>query len=282
MKKILFPALLVAAAFTACSSDDDPSTDSPRKMTVVVSETPLIPEGDEARQMDVTRTAAATTTASLSAFSMNYTGSKYDFTKTGSEWKSDAGWPDVANDQKLDFFAYTAGTFNWNAVDPYLNYTVEEDAFSQKDVLVATANTSYNDHHGIVPLTFSHACAAVKVNVFLSNTLKSKLGGKLMVNSIVMRQVKKTGAYHYNSRSWTDVNSLTFYTLTNGNFEVDTDQVPLPCGYLFLIPQTLGEGAQFDVTYNTDKHAYIPLSGTTWQAGYEYTMNIKLTTSLIK
>ena len=281
-KKIFFPVLLLAATFTACSSDDDPSIDTSGKMTVVVSETPLIPEGDEARQMDVTRTAAATTTASLSEFSMNYMESKYDFTKSGSEWTSNT-WPNVPNDQKVDFYAYNAGTFNWSAEDPFLSYTVEEDAFSQKDVLIATANTSYSDHGGKVPLTFKHACAAVKVNVFLSNTLQTKLGNsKLTVNSIVMRNVKKVGYYHYNSHSWTKENTLTFYTLTNGNFEVGTALVSLPCGYLFLIPQTLGEGAQFDVTYNTDKHAYIPLNGVIWEPGYEYTMNIKLTTSLIK
>jgi hypothetical protein len=125
-KKIFFPVLLLAATFTACSSDDDPSIDASRKMTVEVSETPLIPEGDEARQMDVTRTAAATTTASLDEFTMNYMESDYHFTKTGSGWDSH-DWPRGIDDgEVIDFYAYNAGTFDWNSGKPYLSFKMEE------------------------------------------------------------------------------------------------------------------------------------------------------------
>ena len=292
-KKIFFPVLLLAATFAACSSDEDPSIDTSGKMTVVVSETPLIPEGDEARQMDVTRTAAATTTASLSEFSMNYMESKYDFTKSGSGWNSH-DWPSrPANDEVIDFYAYNAGTFVWNSGKPYVSFEMDENVASQKDLLVATRSVSKNGCGGVVSLNFHHACAAVQFQVCATKTVSKD--HSFVVKEVVLKNAKNQGDYSYSegwkavqwSDSWNADASRRIYTLTNADISLTTDYQKLPCNWLFLIPQTQS-GLSLEVKYTVDKSADVKTKVInlddqkgTWTSGYEYTINIRVGTSFV-
>ncbi len=282
MKHVKLMALLLAVGLTACSSDDEAergllpedssnlkqrplfSDDSQaqRLITVEVEETPMTDTSAPEEEKMETR-ATATTTSTLAAFSMNYQGNKdnkYDFTKTGTEWSS-FYWPgSVENDERIDFYAYTGGTFNYNSDNPYLTFTVAEDASNQHDLLVAEhKQIAYNDAGGRVSLSFNHACAAVLFNVQITNTLKTKLGGYLTVNSIVLHNVKNSGEYYYGTKSWTMGESSSYYTLTNGNFTVTTDYQPLPCGNLFMIPHTREangtKGTYLKVEYTTTSGA---------------------------
>lgn len=266
--------MLAATGFMACSSDDkNDLKEEPRPMIVDVLGT---------------RADAPTTTATLSNFSMNYESNKYDFTKTGGTW-STKSWPaGVENDQKINFYAYTGGTFNYNEGNPYVSFTVEETVASQHDLLVAEhKQISYNDAGGHVSLLFDHACAAVRFTVQISNTLHTQLGGDLTVNSIILRNVSSKGNYYYSSKSWTNQSESRPYTLTNAAITVTTEPQQLSSNYLYMIPQTRAtngtEGTYLDVTYTKgaeDKHATIPLA-IDWKAGESYPVNIKLGTTLI-
>ena len=293
MKKIFFFTFLTAAFLAACSSDDqDEPKQEPRLITVEVTENPLLDANGTPKQLP-TRTAAATTSESLSAFFMNYTGVyKYDFEKTDGSWNTNT-WPVSGNDTKIDFYAYNAGTFQWNSGNPYLSFTMDASASNQTDLLVAThKDIAYNDAKGKVSLDFDHACAAVKFNIFKTAGVDEK---SVIVKSVVLSGVKNKGEYYYNSEgtkwqflpgtdSYTyDGYSSASYLLTDGDITLTTDKRALPCGYLFLIPQSK-KGMTLTVKYtvNGDASEYtFNLSGT-WEAGTEYIVNISLGTSIIK
>ena len=289
MKKIGFLSLLVACVFVACSDSDTPEEQpAKRLLTVEVSENPLTDEATGAPALGITRSANYTTTETLNAFSMNYTGSyKYDLTKSGSTWTTN-DWP-VDNNVKIDFYAYTGGDFIYSAADPYVSFEVDQTVSSQHDLLVAVhKDIAYNDAGGKVSLSFDHACAVVQFNVQLTNKLRTELGSNLSVNSIVLQNVIYQGQYHYNSTpSWTLGENQTNFELTNSLITVGTELQGLPCGYLFMIPQSRDAngttGTYLKVSYTTSaaKTATIPLD-INWQAGYLYTINIRLGTKLIE
>lgn len=288
--------ILAAGLLMACSSDDDittPKEEKPvvntelRPIYVEVSERPMVVDGQEAKERGMETRATETTTGSLTGFDMhgvyggsinNYSASKSDETWTVTPdigiWPSDKSVP-------VSFYAHTHGSFQANSGNPYVNFTVPEDAFNQFDLLVAKANVSWNEHSGIVPLTFDHACAAVAFNI----QKKSELGEKLTVHSVVLKKVYKNGKYNY-STGWYDVKTQTDFTMTNGDIEVTTDLQALPANELFMIPQTCTADTKLDITYTysgqTKSIEPISLAGITWEAGKKYTINIVLGTGLIK
>ena len=290
MKKIFFFTFLTAAFLAACSSDDqDEPKQEPRLITVEVTENPLLDANGEPKQLP-TRTAAATTSESLSAFSMNYTaGYKYDFTKTDGSWNTNPyTWP-VQDNSKIDFYAYNAGTFQWDpsnpSGNPYLSFTMDASASNQTDLLVAThKDISYNDAEGKVSLGFDHACAAVKFNIYKTAGVGEK---SVIVKSVVLSGVKDQGDYYYNNEGtkwqFLSLPGSASYTLTDGDITLTTSKRALPCGYLFLIPQSK-KGLTLTVYYTvdggTETYYAFNLSGT-WEAGTEYIVNISMGTSII-
>ena len=308
MRNVKIMMLMMAACLAGCSSDDEPQnpvtqnteskktetqkTETPRLMYVDVMDAPE--GGDAAAPLLAShRAGAPITTATLSSFYMNYESNQYGFTKNGT-WSTNY-WPSVGDNTKIDFYAYTAGTFNYNSGNPYVAFTVEETVDHQHDLLVAEhKNISRNDDEGHVSLCFDHACAAVLFTVQITNTLHTKLKGNLTVKSIVLKNVIKTGDYYYNTGNtgaWTinDINeNYADYTVTTGNITVTTTPQTVAQGYLYMIPQKRSasgtSGTYLDITYikgSEDQHATIPLS-IDWKAGQYYPINIKLGTTLIE
>ena len=289
----LFPLPLLAAPlfFASCSSDDsmtpiDEVKTPQRPISVEVSETPF---GNTTEARQLTR-AAITDLTSFNAFTMTANnGDVFKVKKENGKWEVVEGsWPyGVDNNTPVTFYAYSDGTYYDNSGTPYISFIMDENASAQHDLLVATNTVSFNDHQGKVPLTFDHACAALAFNVKITNTLKTdKLSNSsLTINSIVLRNVNNTGRYYFGGTpAWQNVSGSSYYTLNSGNMTVDTDYVPLSSNYLFVIPQS-SEATYLDVTYTfsgqTKTSATIPLS-VNWEAGKQYTINIKLGTTLIQ
>lgn len=298
-------ALLLAVGLTACSSDDETergllpeessnlkqrplfSDDSQaqRLIIVEVEETPMTDTSAPEEEKMETR-ATATTTSTLAAFSMNYQGNKYDFKKTGTEWNT-LSWPGwVPTNEKIDFYAYTHGTFYYNEGNPYLNFTVDELASTQYDLLVAEhKQIAYSDAGGLVSLSFNHACAAIKIGQ--SQTLAEK---SVTFNSITLVGVYNSGKYYYNQTpAWQEQKQSgdVYYTLEDAtSIEVPVSTKThdgarwLDCGCLFMIPQA-HSNAEIRIVYNTDKTAKIPLGTINWEAGKLYTISIRLGTKTI-
>lgn len=294
-KLFLYTVALTAGLFSACSSDDDQETPI-RHISVEVNQRSMVSGDDESEARSMTTRADIITTATFEEFYMCgvYGGSAKDYTasKSDKKWTVTPDiWPDY--DNSVSFYAFTVDNDKFvNGAKPYVSFTMTEDAFQQHDLLVAKNTVSYNDHQGKVPLTFDHACAAVAFNVQITNTLKTnKLGnGTLTVNSIVLRNVSNTGKYYFGETpAWGDVSGSAYYTLTDGNITVDTELQALRSNYLFVIPQsrdangTTGTYLEINYTFTGQKQtsATIPLA-VNWAAGRQYTINIKLGTTLIK
>ena len=287
MKQTFILSLLVAACLTAaCSSDsenEEPKTER-HPIIVEVSENPM--KTADAKQAPSTRAGSQITTASFNNFSLSYYyGDSFNtgtYTKNGSgDWTAkNMAWPYDYN-QKLNFYAYNVGTIN-DGSNPYVSFAVEGNVAAQKDLLVAThPNISYNDDNGKVSLAFDHACAAVKFTVSKTSSLAEKT---IVVTSVLLKNVQKTADYYY-SNGWV-INEIdkTDYDLTTAALpEITTTKLDLPCGYLFLIPQSK-EDVTLTINYTVNGGASLTknfnLTGT-WEAGHEYTINISMGTSFI-
>ena len=259
-KKIMF-VLLAGLVMGACSSDDDgqvaqePSqeqTQTPQKsypLSIEVAENPMIQDGEEGSS---SRRAAITTETTLNGFNMNYVygeaapGSLTATKTSEGQWTNSEGWPSdaVEGNPTVYWYASTSGTFNRTDDAnkyPYINFTVEEAAASQHDLLVATASGTYIDTGGKLSFTFDHACSALRFYVKKSTNINDKT---LTVSSIVLKNVIKDGKYYYGTQSWTLGSTSTDYTLLSSSQTLASDSYVLLNGseddsYLFLIPQTL-------------------------------------------
>ena len=246
--KLIF-VLLTSLALGACSnSDDDELTSQQPKfypMTIEVTENPMVQDGEGGG----TTRAAITTNSSFDKFYMSYVygseASSDPITATkGSEgkWSSTGSWPGTSDE--VTWYAYTDGTFNQTEDAnklPYINFTVEEAAASQHDLLVATASGTYSGTGGKLSFTFDHACSALRFYVKKSTNIDDKT---LTVSSIVLKNVIKDGKYYYGTQSWTLGTTSTDYTLLSSSQTLASDSYVLLNGseddsYLFLIPQTL-------------------------------------------
>ena len=246
-KRKLALALAVTALITACSSGDDGAD-----YVVCPVVRPISVEID----VDVTR-ASVIETSTLQHFYMYGAGTTYEVTRqTNGTWTiSPDNWPSSAEDDKnVTFYAYnTDAASDFDSSGNNVTLSVAEDAFAQKDLLVATTTTSYDatGGSGKVSLTFDHVCTAPRVSLTMTNTLRNALGSdNLKVTKVLLRDIKKSGKYSLTTGEWTVNDETTNYTLTNNTdgITVTTEQQFLPCDYLFLIPQSLN-GASIDVTY---------------------------------
>lgn len=293
-KFIFYTVALTAGLLTACSSDDEQKQEPPvRHISVEVNQRPMTSDDPAGARSTDTR-SAITTTETFSDFSMrgiyNSLTSEYSVSKSNDTWTVTPNtWPGgTENNNTTPFYAFSQGEFQWNNGDPYISFSIDENASTQHDLLVAKNSVAYSDHAGKVPLTFDHACAALAFNVFMSNTLSTNLAGKtLTVSSIMLRNVSNTGKYYFETAAWDDVKGTAYYTLANSDMNITTTPQALSSNYLFVIPQSSNGTTDpyLYVTYTfpeqTKTSATIPLS-VNWEAGKQYTINIKLGTGLIQ
>lgn len=278
-KTILSLLLLPAMSLVGCSSDDDnitPPAQTYRPLNVEINET----------------RAAITKTSTLTSFKLYAVDPATEYTLN----KDDVGnwvpsplssWPLSADDDdKVTFYAIDGGSYSQSG--QHVTLTVNEDAFNQKDLLVAKTDTSYTKSGGTLCLKFNHVCTAVNFYVNATNTLLGNLGGStLYITEIKFCNVKNSGRYDLGTGEWTVLDGTSSYTLTDGTIAVTNTAVELPCKYLFMIPQTLGEDAKLEFKYKigengAEKSNSISLSGKTWNANEQKRIDIKLGTSLIE
>ena len=224
--------------------------------------------------------------------------------QSGNVWSPANGtryWPEDA----LNFFAYAPYSVNDKQVFPNgisiknqqktidFSYTVptttdKRDAEAQPDVMFATATCSRAEttgENGTVPLTFSHALAAVK---FVANDIAGST-----INSITLKGLHGSGTCIYSADaedskykwSCTDDKNNT-YTQT---FDVKVEdqqqgEQPItdknPSTTFMMLPQQL-EGAMVEINLTTNDNKQHTLTGklntgnlTEWKAGYVYTYKI--------
>ncbi len=294
-KLIFYTVALTAGLLTACSSDDEQKQEPPvRHISVEVNQRPMTSDDPAGARSTDTR-SAITTTETFSAFSMrgiyNSLTTNYTVSKSGGIWTvAPDTWPGGSdNNNTTPFYAFSQGEFQWNNGNPYISFSIDENASTQHDLLVAKNSVAYSDHNGKVPLTFDHACAALAFNVFMSNTLSTNLAGKtLTVSSIMLRNVSNTGKYYFETAAWDDVKGTANYTLNSSSMVITTHPQELSSNHLFMIPQERDAngtvGTYLEISYTVSGQegstATIPLT-VDWKKSTQYTINIKLGTTLI-
>ena len=306
MKKRKFIyALLAGLAFTACSNEDQ-AVQQPQKqshpLTIEVTENPLIQDGAEGSNSN---RAAITTTSSLDAFNLTYVyetaapGST-SATKNGEgKWTSTGSWPNIDGNIDVNWYAYSDGTFNLTDATPklpYINFTVEESAASQKDLLVATASGTYTGTSGNLSFTFDHACSALRFYVKKAKTHTATLN----ISSVSLCNVYKQGKYYFGDGTWsvstTIDNPISNYTLSSAINNLGSDSYQLLNGtetnsYLFLIPQELtgwnettnpnGTYVEIAWSYNSSNGtAKVPLTKTL-EKGKKYDVKINIGSTVL-
>ena len=289
MRKQIMLLLATATLFTACGGNDDeavtpaPQPQQPRMLTVEVSERPMQTEsGAKAPR----RAGDATTTKTLTSFTMCGDNNDWYATLTKTDGKWTTSWPGGDVSKKWNFYAYNVGSeskFNWNEGYPEVSFTMEKEVANQKDFLVAktVVAKSYNETGGKISLTFDHACAAVQFFVYKEES------ATYVVKEIKLLNVKKQGSYSFKYNSWNNLSTPTDFpdfTLTTGDITLTSDDITLdkkkllPNGWLYVIPQSKDD-MKLQITYTKDGVAKTPkligLSGS-WEAGYQYTVNIKI------
>lgn len=224
--------------------------------------------------------------------------------QSGNVWSPANGtryWPEDA----LNFFAYAPYSVNDKQVFPDgisinnqqktidFSYTVptttdKRDAEAQPDVMFATTTCGRAEttgENGTVPLTFSHALAAVK---FVANDIAGST-----IKSITLKGLHGSGTCIYSADaeedkykwSCTDDKNNT-YTQT---FDVKVEdqqqgEQPItdknPSTTFMMLPQQL-EGATVEINLTTSDNKQHTLTGklntgnlTEWKAGYVYTYKI--------
>ena len=239
---------LAAICLVACSTDNEQETPVSRyPLTIEVQENPLV-NPEVPANVKATR-AAITTRSTLTTFSLDYQygdaplhGSMTASKGGDSKWSSSSTWPTTAaeNDDMVNWYAYTAGTFMAGA-NPYITFIVDENADTQKDLLVAKTSGKYSDTGGNLNFTFDHACTALRFYVKKATNLQDYT---LTITNVQLRNVINSGQYYYDTSSWalgTTRSSYTLYsgtgkTLGTSDYEaLGTSEAP----YLFMIPQTL-------------------------------------------
>ena len=320
--------LLVAAAATglvACSTADEQETPAPHyPLTLEVQENPLLnPEAPSspapapaapaptpaavpaASPAGTTTRAPITTISSLAAFTLDYQygeapshGSMAATKGIDGQWSSSGTWPTTAaeNDADVSWYAHTAGTFQPGA-SPYITFTVDENAATQKDLLVAKTSGRYSATGGNLNFTFDHACTALRFLVKKATNLEDYT---LTITNVQLCNVINSGQYYYDTAAWVLGTTRSSYTLYSGSARAlgTTDYEALDASdapYLFIIPQTLTPwdhetdlAAATTQTYvqitcaitedGTDVFsgtAYIPFAATL-TAGYQHDVRINI------
>ena len=283
----------------ACSSDDENEAQQPQQkqypLSIEVMETPYTTP-------DASRTTRAeiSTKSSLTGFTLNYqyeavtSTSGIDITCSNGKGTTDKSWPgDAASYNYLvNWYAHSNGEF-YSDNGLYIDFTVDQNTFDQKDLLVAKTSDTWSHCGGKLAFTFDHACTALRFFVKKATNLNDYT---LNVTNITLCNVKKDGEYVLSSGEWRSVRTDVNFTLYNGSALTlnSTDYIALTDTngpWLFMIPQTLRawDGTselgdtyiQITCTITKDAAnvysgtAYIPF-GAVLQKGYQHDVNINI------
>ncbi len=330
--------LLIAlplAMILSCSSDDDSEFEQPEKKSypimMTATERPLAdpdaPKGAPGRAPKVT----TSTLDEFKVFWFDENSNTFERTgvlmiKDGNIWSGEESWPEYYAfdypDKDLHFYAYNISGDVANMSpegfgdkgDAAITVKIMEASEQQTDLLAGKNVVSYNKCNGVIPMTFDHISAAVKVNILKTKSLE---GYTVDVREVVLHHIVNQGDYYFEQGekgTWSLYNDkseyYSSYTILahkdgastgdqNSEIEVETSpkQLNKDGDYLFLIPQKLtgwdkssslsnsyieikckiyNKGSQPDANYQS---VYLPLSAEL-KMGYINTLNISMGTAL--
>lgn len=195
-----------------------------------------------------------------------YTGNIYS---TGQYWPLDV----LSGGKAYSFFAYypylstSANGLTLDTSNKTITYDVTSPSIAnQQDLMVAYASTGYNGG-AAVPLTFKHACTAIKFKT------SSDFGTSRKIKKVELLDVYTNGictmggvAPHY---VW-NLSSKSNYTIYEDATGIDGNGVDIisDSDPLFMIPQNLTAPSQMvRVTFDDATTLTADLKGSIWEAG---------------
>ena len=210
----------------------------------------------------------------IKGITMSKNGNGNDYNASGVYWPGGS--------KKATFFAvapYSANpSVTANQGGPQITYTVPQDVSSQKDLLIAKSDDDVTcDGKNAPSLKFYHALAAIK---FVKG---ENLGGFTRISNVEISGVYNKGTLSSftpsdtnNNLEWTgqtiDGSGTNTYTIS----ESDLSNV------LFLMPQTIPDGAEIKVTFSNGSNTQNFTAKlkddthTTWEAGHQYTYKLSV------
>ena len=278
MRKLLLLTTLTTLLAWGCSNEDNEVEEvaNARPLIFHVSETPLDnPESAAARR------TAPTTTATFSSFYYRYTtgsslNGEANASKNASNQWTGGSWPYVETSIVVPFYAYanvsTTPTVEIKDGKVYMDFEVDAQTDSQKDLLVATASDTYENCKGNISFNFSHACGAVRFSISKTTGLSDYT---VRVKSVTIYNIPSSGSYCFNDGTWTidaeGKKNFSLISYDSGSMDVTAEKKTYLSGendYMFLLPQTLTAWGKT----GTPTNAYVEIeckifNGETYKVG---------------
>ena len=177
-------------------------------------------------------------------------------------------------DARFDFFAWApySAPVSVDVNSGTFNYTVPADVRSQPDLCGCSVDAATPGRK--VPLKFEHLLSRIVFNVPHRDDLA--IG---TVTGIEISNLVRSGSYSLSSGEWSlDGSDLFTFKIRPEADYVSGTELTANGLRLFMLPQTIAEGAIVTITFKAADGAVKtftrPLDGITWLKGYTYTFNV--------
>ena len=271
----------IALTFTACSNDNDFTTnnegkDTPISLSVGVGELSVVTRAENTSLLTsgelglyITRNGEKDVLGKYLCDNEKFTAST---TATGTSWTCNTTYYWAADDATIDYVAYHP--YQSSITGNYISWNVTSQDSGNLDLLYQNASNVANTDSHSIDITLGHVCSKLVVNV-------SKLGSEIAsgtISSIKIAGLKAKGNFYlladtnngHGAGSWDpDVNpadigmkSITANEGMNSTYEA------------ILIPQT----AAFTLTISLSNHSEYQLAvpSHAFAAGTCYTLTIQV------
>ena len=270
----------IALTFTACSNDNDITTnnegkDTPISLSVGVGELSVVTRAENTSPLTSGELGLYITKNGEKNVLGKYLCDNEKFTYGSSVWTCYSGttyyW--AADNATIDYVAYHP--YQSSITSKYISWDGTDQSNGNLDLLYQNASNVANTDSHSIDITLGHVCSKLVVNV---SKLGSEIASGTTISSIKIGGLKAKGNFYlfadsnngYHAGSWVpDVNSADIVmksTTTNANMNSTYEAI--------LIPQTAAFTLTIRLSDNSEFQLAVPEQ--TFAAGTCYTLTIQV------
>lgn len=268
----------IALTFTACSNDNDITTnnegkDTPISLSVGVGELSVVTRAENTATLADGELGLYITKNGEKTLQGKYLCNNAKFTYSNSGWTCGTTYYWAADNATIDYVAYHP--YQSPVTGNYISWNVTDQSSGNLDLLYENATgVANNDNHSIA-ITLGHVCSKLVVNV---SKLGSEIASGTTISSIKIAGLKAKGNFYlladtnngHGAGSWDpDVNpadigmkSITANEGMNSTYEA------------ILIPQTAPFTLTIRLSDNSEYQLAVP--SQTFAAGTCYTLTMQV------
>lgn len=268
----------IALTFTACSNDNDITTnnegkDTPISLSVGVGELSVVTRAENTATLADGELGLYITKNGEKTLQGKYLCNNAKFTYSNSGWTCGTTYYWAADNATIDYVAYHP--YQSPVTGNYISWNVTDQSSGNLDLLYENATgVANNDNHSIA-ITLGHVCSKLVVNV---SKLGSEIASGTTISSIKIAGLKAKGNFYlladtnngHGAGSWDpDVNpadigmkSITANEGMNSTYEA------------ILIPQTAPFTLTISLSNNSEYQLAVP--SQTFAAGTCYTLTMQV------